>query len=110
MASRRKASRRARRGARKESWWSADVAGPGEERDLEPGTFRAAPREVAKGLARYAAKRVARDGEGERSEYRTAMSALTFYVNRAGKNLAREDRGRLEQAKSELRKLYRREA
>ena len=34
---------------------------------------------------------------------------LTFYINRAGTNLSRADRARLEAAKGELRKLYGRE-
>jgi hypothetical protein len=36
------------------------------------------------------------------------MSMITFYINRAGKNLSRERRSRLEAAKEELRDLYRR--
>jgi hypothetical protein len=31
---------------------------------------------------------------------------LTFYINRAGKNLSKADRERLEQAKNELRKAF----
>jgi hypothetical protein len=38
------------------------------------------------------------------------MSMLTFYINRAGKHLTRNDRRRLEQAKDELRRVYRRPA
>jgi len=34
------------------------------------------------------------------------MSMLVFYINRAGKNLDPEQKLRLEQAKEELRKLY----
>jgi hypothetical protein len=37
------------------------------------------------------------------------MSMLTFYINRAGKHLSIADRRRLEKAKDELRKLFRRE-
>jgi hypothetical protein len=36
------------------------------------------------------------------------MSMLTFYINRAGKSLSGAQRRRLEAAKDELRKLYRR--
>jgi hypothetical protein len=38
--------------------------------------------------------------------YRSAMSMLTFYLNRAGRGLGAERRRTLEQAKEELRKLY----
>ena len=34
------------------------------------------------------------------------MSMLVFYINRAGKNLGKADRARLEQAKDELRKVF----
>jgi hypothetical protein len=34
------------------------------------------------------------------------MSMLTFYVNRAGRNLPAGKRARLERAKDELRELY----
>ena len=42
--------------------------------------------------------------------YRSAMSMLTFYINRAGAQLPEEDRKRLEKAKDELRALYHRPA
>ncbi|MGH6749447.1 MAG: DUF3175 domain-containing protein, partial [Methyloceanibacter sp.] len=38
--------------------------------------------------------------------YRSAMSMLTFYINRAGKSLSEADRDRLEKAKAELRKAF----
>jgi hypothetical protein len=38
--------------------------------------------------------------------FRSAMSMLTFYVNRGGKNLSEAEKKRLMQAKNELRKLY----
>lgn len=38
------------------------------------------------------------------------MSMLTFYINRAGKNLPPERRKVLEQAKDELRRAYGRPA
>jgi hypothetical protein len=38
------------------------------------------------------------------------MSMLTFYINRAGKNLSATQRRRLEAAKDELRRLYKRPA
>lgn len=44
-----------------------------------------------------------------RDDYDGAMGALTVYKNRAGKNLLSPDRNRLEKAKDELRKLYRKD-
>ncbi len=38
--------------------------------------------------------------------FRSAMSMLVFYINRAGKNLDKEQRRVLELAKDELRSLY----
>ncbi|MBO9880956.1 DUF3175 domain-containing protein [Xanthomonas sp. D-109] len=38
--------------------------------------------------------------------YRSAMSMLTFYINRAGDQLPEQRRKILEQAKDELRSLY----
>jgi hypothetical protein len=35
---------------------------------------------------------------------------LTFYINRAGKNLSKKDRSKLERAKDELRRLYGKDA
>jgi len=40
------------------------------------------------------------------TKFQSAMSMLNFYINRAGKNLDKEDKQRLEQAKDELRKLF----
>jgi len=34
------------------------------------------------------------------------MSVLTFYINRAGKNLSTQRKGKLEAAKSELRRMF----
>jgi hypothetical protein len=60
------------------------------------------PRRIARSL-----KRSAEHSHRRKSEpYRSAMSMLTFYVNRAGKGLGRDQRGVLERAKSELRRLY----
>ena len=40
------------------------------------------------------------------SPYRSAMSMLTFYINRAGDQLPQTQRARLEAAKGELRALF----
>ena len=52
-------------------------------------------------------KRSADSSTRRKSEpFRSAMSMLVFYINRAGSNLDEEQKNILEQAKQELRKLY----
>ena len=70
--------------------------------DLQSGVFKKSPREMARSLKRSAE----RSRRRKSSPYRSAMSMLTFYINRAGKHLSKSDRARLEKAKDELRKLY----
>ena len=63
-----------------------------------------------KGSAKAVAASLKRSAEHSRRRksdpYRSAMSMLTFYINRAGKGLSRTRRDRLEKAKDELRALY----
>jgi hypothetical protein len=75
--------------------------------DLETGVFTLdSPKEIALSL-----KRSAEQSHRRKSDpYRSAISMLTFYINRAGKHLSDTDRSRLEKAKDELRKLFRRES
>lgn len=40
------------------------------------------------------------------TKFKSAMSMLNYYINRAGKNLSTENKTRLEQAKIELRKVF----
>lgn len=71
--------------------------------DLEPNVFtKDDPHEIALSL-----KRSAEQSNRRKSDpYRSAMSMLTFYINRAGKSLPRHRRDRLEAAKDELRRLF----
>jgi hypothetical protein len=62
------------------------------------------PRAIARSLKRSAERSRARKS----APFRSAMSMLTFYINRAGSKLPAARRRRLEQAKQELRKLYHR--
>ena len=83
--------------------WSQDVTENSDAMDLEDGVFtKNDPCEVAKSLKRSAEKSDRRKSD----PYRSAMSMLTFYINRAGDNLAKGQREVLEDAKDELRKLY----
>jgi hypothetical protein len=87
--------------------WSQRVTETSNALDLEPGVFTLDdPREIARSL-----KRSAERSERRRSEpFRSAMSMLTFYINRAGAALPKRRRQCLEAAKDELRALYHRPA
>lgn len=83
--------------------WSQKVTESSDSLDLEQGVFALEdPREIARSL-----KKSAEDSQRRKSDpYRSAMSMLTFYINRAGKKLSQEQKGRLEAAKDELRDLF----
>ena len=85
------------------SRWSARVTRSSNALDLESGVFtQASPRAIARSL-----KRSADHSRRRKSEpFRSAMSMLTFFINRAGRNLPARQRRVLEQAKDELRTLY----
>ena len=86
--------------------WSQDVTEDSDALDLEEGVFtKDDPKEVAKSLKRSAERSDRRKAE----PYRSAMSMLTFYINRAGDDLDRDQKRVLEDAKDELRKLFGRE-
>jgi hypothetical protein len=86
--------------------WSQDVTEHSDALDLEEGVFtHDDPKEVAKSLKRSAEKSYRRKAD----PYRSAMSMLTFYINRAGKDLDKHQKQVLEQAKDELRKEFGRE-
>lgn len=85
--------------------WSARVTRESHALQLEDGVFTwADPQCVARSL-----KRSAEGGHNRKSTpFRSAMSMLVFYINRAGGNLDDGQRQVLEQAKVELRRLYER--
>jgi hypothetical protein len=83
--------------------WSQHVTETSDALSLEPDVFTLDdPKKIAASLKASA----------ERSErrkappFRSAMSMLTFYINRAGRTLPDERRHVLERAKDELRRLY----
>jgi hypothetical protein len=87
--------------------WSQHVTETSNALDLEDKVFtKDSPREIALSLKR-SAERSRRRKSGP---YRSAMSMLTFYINRAGKALPKQRRDRLEAAKAELRKMYGRQS
>ena len=83
--------------------WSARVTRESNALDLENRVFK---KRDARSIARSLKRSAERSKRRKSSLYRSAMSMLTFYINRAGKNLSKKDRARLEAAKKELRKLY----
>jgi hypothetical protein len=75
--------------------------------DLEPKVFTSgSPRRIALSLKRSAETSRRRKGPA----YQSAMSMLTFYINRAGGALSTKHKGVLQRAKPELRKLFGRDA
>ncbi len=88
------------------SRWSRRVMQTSNALDLEPGVFKKrSPREIALSLKRSAQASRRRKAE----PFRSAMSMLTFHINRAGKNLTAERRRVLNEAKRELRLAFHRE-
>ena len=64
--------------------WSADVTAQSDALDLEQRVFeKKSATEIAKSLKRSAESSDRRKS----SPFRSAMSMLTFYINRAGRNL-----------------------
>jgi hypothetical protein len=83
--------------------WSGEVTAHSDALDLEPHLFEGGdPKEIARSLKRSAERSRRRKAE----PFRSAMSMLTFYINRAGKNLEAPQRRVLEAAKNELRKEF----
>ena len=85
--------------------WSQEVTDRSNALDLKQGVFKQkSPKRIAESL-----KDSADHSERRKADpYRSAMSMLTFYINRAGAQLQPEDKTKLERAKEELKKLYHR--
>jgi hypothetical protein len=83
--------------------WSAEVTRNSNALDLEADIFESDnPVEIAQSLQRSAE----RSNRRKSAPFRSAMSMLTFYINRAGKNLSADRRKTLEAAKRELRRVF----
>jgi len=83
--------------------WSGRVTRESNALDLEDGVFTwSDPKKIALSLKQSADSSTRRKA----SPFRSAMSMLVFYINRAGKNLDQDQLRILEQAKHELRRLY----
>ena len=87
--------------------WSQEVTERSDALDLEPDVFTLETAEdVAESLKRSAEASPRRKS----SAFRSAMSMLTFYINRAGRNLPEPRKRTLEAAKVQLRRLFGRSA
>ena len=116
MAARRKAkvrktSPRTARSARRKTGagkgssrrWSQRVTRESDALDLKEGVFKlTSAKKIASSLKR-SAEHSSRRKSGA---YRSALSMLTFYINRAGKTLTKTQRARLERAKLELKHQF----
>jgi hypothetical protein len=106
MTARKRKSIRLRKRAATPPFWSQTVTEHSNALDLEAGVFTwKSPRRIAASLKRSAELSRRRKAE----PFRSALSMLTFYINRAGKNLPPAQRKVLMQAKDELRKAFGRE-
>jgi hypothetical protein len=86
--------------------WSQRVTRESDALDLKQGVFElTSAKKIAASLKR-SAEHSARRKSGA---YRSALSMLTFYINRAGKTLPKTQRTRLERAKVELKRAFGRE-
>ena len=86
--------------------WSQRVTRESDALDLKRGVFKlTSAKKIATSLKR-SAEHSARRKSGA---YRSALSMLTFYINRAGKTLPKTQRERLERAKVELKHQFGRE-
>lgn len=94
---------KARKEKSKAEYWSDYTTKHSFALDLEEGVFTwNDPRKIAMSLKKSAEESSRRKG----TAFQSAMSMLNFYINRAGKNLKPARKQILEQAKTELRKLY----
>jgi hypothetical protein len=85
------------------SRWSAKVTETSDALDLEPKVFeKDSPKAIAASLKRSAEHSRRRKG----TPFQSAMSMLTFYINRAGKALPASRKRTLEKAKDELRDQF----
>lgn len=90
---------------RKKPRWSQRVTRTSNALDLEQGVFTwKDPRRIALSLKKSAQVSTRRRA----APFRSAMSMLNFYINRAGRVLPQSQKRVLVRAKGELRKLFER--
>jgi hypothetical protein len=87
-------------------YWSGRVTRESDALDLDKGVFSLSdPKRIAASLKRSAE----RSRRRKSAPYRSALSMLVFYINRAGKKLPARRRQTLERAKTELKRQFGRE-
>jgi Protein of unknown function (DUF3175) len=104
----RKASSARRKAAKRKSpkRWSQRVTRESDALDLRQGVFKlTSAKKIAASLKRSAE----RSSRRKAGAYRSALSMLTFYINRAGKTLPKSQRDRLQRAKTELKHQFHRD-
>jgi hypothetical protein len=102
MAAARKAAKQSKKKSAPKRW-SQRVTEESNALDLEADVFTFDdPKKIARSLKRSAEESARRKA----GPFQSAMSMLNFYINRAGKNLPKERKAILEQAKEELRKEF----
>ena len=83
--------------------WSQRVTRESDALDLKRGVFTLRdPKRIAASLKRSAE----RSSRRKAGAYRSALSMLTFYINRAGRTLPKTQRERLQRAKDELKRQF----
>ena len=88
--------------ARRQRKWSQRVTDSSDALDPQHGVFTKSPQAIARSLKASAEHSKRRKS----APFRSAMSMLNFYINRAGKSLSTTQRTRLGKAKSALRKAF----
>lgn len=83
--------------------WSQDVTENSDAMDLKQGVFN---QPSAKKIADSLKKSSEQSGRRNTSPFQSAMSMLSFYINRAGKHLSKSRLATLDRAKDELRKDF----
>ncbi len=100
---RRKTARRKTPRRKNTRYWSGRVTRESDALDLDRGVFTLkSPKRIAASLKRSAERSRRRKAD----PYRSALSMLTFYINRAGKNLPAGRKRTLQKAKTELRHQF----
>lgn len=83
--------------------WSQEVTQNSHAMDLEEGVFTwKSPKQIASSLAKSATE----SNNLKSTPFRSAMSMLNFYINRAGKKLPFQQKNILNKAKEQLRKIF----
>src|ERR1700742_3478193 len=82
--------------------WSKKVTETSDAMTLKDGVFKKTPRAIALSIKRSAE----RSTRKKSTPFRSAMSMLTFYENRAGKNLSATRKAKIEKGKDELRGVF----